>query len=79
MELRGQKLGRLEIDTAIWRAGGVRKATLDDGMERGIRVHDFRAGTGLCFDYCFRMSRRLEGVEAQIRRVAQQPNVDLPR
>jgi Domain of unknown function (DUF4432) len=53
MKLNGQRLSRLDLarrsgDLAA--AGGVRKVILDDGSARGVRVLEFRTGTGLAFD-----------------------------
>jgi hypothetical protein len=39
-----RRVGRLE------QAGGVRLATLGDGVERGVRILEFRTGTGFAFD-----------------------------
>ncbi|MBI5668519.1 MAG: aldose 1-epimerase family protein [Chloroflexi bacterium] len=39
-----RKIGRLQ------QVAGVRLVTLDDGAERGVRVLEFRAGSGLSFD-----------------------------
>ncbi len=38
------KVGRLQ------QIAGVRSITLDDGAERGVRVLEFRTGSGFCFD-----------------------------
>ena len=43
-----QELARLTPD--ITHLGGVRLVTLDDGRERGVRVAQFRTGSGLSFD-----------------------------
>jgi hypothetical protein len=42
------ELARRAGDTSA--AGGVRAVVLDDGAERGIRVLEFRTGSGLAFD-----------------------------
>ena len=39
-----RRVGRLE------QVAGVRLVTLDDGAERGVRVLEFRTGTGFAFD-----------------------------
>lgn len=53
MRAHGQELTRHELarrsgDTAA--LGGVRTVILDDGSERGVRVVEFRTGSGLAFD-----------------------------
>jgi hypothetical protein len=53
MRVFGQDLSRRDIarragDTAA--VGGIRHAVLDDGAERGVRVLEFRTGSGLTFD-----------------------------
>ena len=53
MRAHGQDLTRRELarragDTAA--LGGVRTVVLEDGSERGIRVVEFRTGSGLAFD-----------------------------
>ena len=53
MKLNGQDFSRLDLERRsgdITSAGGVRKVVLDDGSERGVRVLEFRTGTGLAFD-----------------------------
>ena len=53
MKLNGQSLKRLDLERYagdVSAAGGVRKVILDDGSERGVRVLEFRTGTGLAFD-----------------------------
>jgi len=47
-DLDRPKLARLSGDLSA--LGGVRSVVLDDGAERGIRVLEFRTGTGLAFD-----------------------------
>ena len=53
MKAHGQELTRHELArrsgdmTAL---GGVRTVILDDGSERGVRVIEFRTGSGLAFD-----------------------------
>ncbi len=52
-ELWGTRFGREEL---LWRVGGleqaagVRLVTLGDGIERGVRVLEFRTGTGFAFE-----------------------------
>ncbi|MGE3911750.1 MAG: aldose 1-epimerase family protein [Chloroflexota bacterium] len=53
MKAHGQQLTRHELarrsgDPAA--LGGVRSVILDDGSERGVRVVEFRTGSGLAFD-----------------------------
>ena len=54
-----QRLGRLDA------VAGVRLATLGDGAERGVRVLEFRTGTGLDFevmvDRCMDVARSATG------------------
>jgi len=53
MKLNDQNLSRREIERHsgdLAAAGGVRKVVLDDGSERGIRVLEFRTGSGLTFE-----------------------------
>ena len=52
MRLYGRDLGRSEVEALSGSASqfaGVRAMTLDDGLERGIRMLEFRTGTGLRF------------------------------
>ncbi|RVG72693.1 aldose 1-epimerase family protein [Sinorhizobium meliloti] len=51
-ELFGQSLSRTELERrtgALGQFAGVRSMTLGDGLERGIRMLEFRSGTGLRF------------------------------
>ncbi len=53
MKLNGQRLSRPDLERCsgdLSAAGGVRKVILDDGSERGVRVLEFRTGSGLAFD-----------------------------
>ena len=53
MKLNERSLSRLDLERYagdLTAAGGVRKVVLDDGSERGIRVLQFRTGTGLSFE-----------------------------
>ncbi len=53
MRLNGQSVSRHDLERRsgdLAAAGGVRKVVLDDGSERGVRVLEFRTGTGLAFD-----------------------------
>jgi hypothetical protein len=53
MKLNGQNWNRLDLERrsgSLAAAGGVRKVVLDDGSERGVRVIEFRTGSGLAFD-----------------------------
>ena len=50
--LYGKEMTRAELEAvsgANIHAAGVRQMTLDDGVERGIRMLEFRSGTGLRF------------------------------
>ena len=50
--LYGKELSRADLEAAsgaIGHAAGVRLMTLEDGVERGIRMLEFRTGTGLRF------------------------------
>jgi hypothetical protein len=52
VELFGRSMSRLDIERhagALSQFGGVRLMTLGDGLERGIRMLEFRTGTGLRF------------------------------
>ena len=52
-ELHGRQYSRDELSRRVGRleqAAGVRLATLGDGVERGVRVLEFRTGTGFEFD-----------------------------
>ena len=52
VELYGRKLSRREISAhagALAQFAGVRLMTLSDGVERGVRMLEFRTGTGLRF------------------------------
>lgn len=52
-ELHGQRWSRTELSRRVGRleqAAGVRLVTLGDGVERGVRVLEFRTGTGFEFD-----------------------------
>ena len=52
-ELHGQRYSRSELSRRVGRleqAAGVRLVTLGDGVERGVRVLEFRTGTGFEFD-----------------------------
>ena len=52
VELFGRSMSRLEIERhagALSQFAGVRLMTLGDGLERGIRMLEFRTGTGLRF------------------------------
>lgn len=51
-EIYGQQLSRLQLEQrsgALGAFAGVRLMTLDNGLERGMRMLEFRSGTGLCF------------------------------
>jgi hypothetical protein len=51
--LFGQRLGRGDLMRRVGRldqAAGVRLVTLGDGPERGVRLLEFRTGTGFAFD-----------------------------
>ena len=51
--LFGQRLSRIELSRRVGRldqVAGVRLVTLDDGGGRGVRVLEFRTGTGFEFD-----------------------------
>lgn len=51
-EIYGQRLSRLELEQrtgSLGALGGVRLMTLGNGLERGIRMLEFRSGTGLRF------------------------------
>lgn len=53
MRVYGQNLDRAQLARRsgdLSALGGVRSVVLDDGLERGIRVLEFRTGTGLTFD-----------------------------
>jgi hypothetical protein len=52
MDLFGRSMSRLDIERhagALSQFAGVRLMTLGDGLERGIRLLEFRTGTGLRF------------------------------
>jgi hypothetical protein len=52
VELFGRSMSRLDIERhggALSQFAGVRLVTLGDGLERGIRMLEFRTGTGLRF------------------------------
>ena len=52
-ELHGQRYSRAELSRRVGRleqAAGVRLVTLGDGVERGVRLLEFRTGTGFEFD-----------------------------
>lgn len=52
VELYGSKLSRRDLAArtgALSQFAGVRLMTLQDGVERGIRMLEFRTGTGLRF------------------------------
>ena len=52
VKLFGEELSRREVATrsgALSQFAGVRLMELGDGVERGIRLLEFRTGTGLCF------------------------------
>jgi hypothetical protein len=52
VKLYGKEMTRTEVEAAsgsIGHAAGVRLMTLEDGLERGIRLLEFRSGTGLRF------------------------------
>ena len=52
VELFGRSMSRLDVERhagALSQFAGVRLMTLGDGLERGIRMLEFRTGTGLCF------------------------------
>jgi len=52
-ELHGRQLSRTDLSRRIGRleqAAGVRLFTLGDGVERGVRLLEFRTGTGFEFD-----------------------------
>ena len=52
-ELHGRRYAREELSRRVGRleqAAGVRLVTLGDGAERGVRVLEFRTGTGFEFD-----------------------------
>lgn len=51
--LHGQELGRADLTRVVGdlsAAGSVRLVELSDGAERGVRVLEFRTGSGLAFD-----------------------------
>lgn len=51
-ELYGRPADRAELAAragSLTQFGGVRLVTCDDGVERGIRLLEFRTGSGLCF------------------------------
>jgi Domain of unknown function (DUF4432) len=53
VDLWGNRYGRTDLLRRMGRleqAGGVRLVTLGDGAERGVRVLEFRTGTGFAFD-----------------------------
>ena len=53
VELYGRTLSRLDLSRrtgSLQAFAGVRLVTLGDGVERGIRVLEFRTGSGLAFD-----------------------------
>ena len=53
VDLWGNRYGRADLLRRIGRleqVGGVRLVTLGDGTERGVRVLEFRTGTGFAFD-----------------------------
>ncbi len=52
-ELFGRTYSRAELSRRVGRVeqvAGVRLVTLGDGRERGVRVLEFRTGTGFCFE-----------------------------
>jgi Domain of unknown function (DUF4432) len=52
-ELHGQRWSRTELSRRVGRleqVAGIRLVTLGDGVERGVRVLEFRTGTGFEFD-----------------------------
>jgi hypothetical protein len=52
-ELYGREVGRRELLRRVGslsQVAGVRLVTLGDGVERGVRVLEFRTGTGFAFD-----------------------------
>ena len=52
-ELHGKSWSRAELSRRVGRleqAAGIRLVTLGDGVERGVRVLEFRTGTGFEFD-----------------------------
>jgi hypothetical protein len=52
-ELFGRRFAKADLLRRVGRLGqvaGVRLATLGDGAERGVRVLEFRTGTGFCFE-----------------------------
>ena len=52
-ELYGSRLGRADLaqrSGSLTQFGGVRLVSLGDGVERGLRVLEFRTGSGLAFD-----------------------------
>lgn len=52
-QLGGQRIGRADLHRRVGRleqVAGVRLATLGDGAERGVRVLEFRTGSGFAFD-----------------------------
>ena len=53
VELHGRAMSRLDMARrtgSLAAFAGVRLVTLGDGVERGVRVLEFRTGTGLAFD-----------------------------
>ncbi|MEA2525433.1 MAG: hypothetical protein QOF73_2660, partial [Thermomicrobiales bacterium] len=53
MRLWGEELGRTELLRQVGgldQIAGVRLVTLGDGNERGVRVLEFRTGTGFAFE-----------------------------
>ena len=52
-ELHGRRRSRADLSRHVGRleqAAGVRLVTLGDGVERGVRLLEFRTGTGFEFD-----------------------------
>jgi hypothetical protein len=52
-ELHGRRLSRADLSRRVGRleqAAGVRLVTVGDGVERGVRLLEFRTGTGFDFD-----------------------------
>jgi len=67
---------------------GVRLVTLDDGVERGIRLLEFRTGAGLMhaderrYDATFRVldgAEEIAATEAKIKAVSAQPTDEFPQ
>src|SRR5258708_40036968 len=61
MKIWGQDLSRREVEGYVGdlrQVADIRLATLDDGMERGVRVADVRTGSG--FDFTVLLDRGMD-------------------